>query len=348
MNKAIIDEIEAQITKERKAVDYDIKEFTVELILNKYEQGREDDENEIYIPSYQRAYVWDVKRASKFIESVLLGLPIPYLFVAETDEGRFEVIDGSQRIRTLANFKNNKLVLKGLEKLDLLNDLSYQDLSISRQRKFNNTTLRTITLTDKSDEDIRFLMFERINTGSVNLEQMQKRKGLYAGNFTNFLYKQQEHLVYKKLTHFTELEQARDEPVELLLRFFAYSEQYNSFSGTVNEFLTNFLIEKNEQGFDSTLYQHNLDKMLNFIQCYMPQAFTIASGNKKTPRIRFEAISVGVQLALQQQPNLVPEPHVLQWLNSEEFATLVSGGSQNSRKKLIRRVEYVRDKLLGG
>src|SRR5689334_21561806 len=98
---------EEQIRQEQRVVDYDTKEYTVELLVSKYSLGREGDENELFIPEYQREFVWDTKRQSKFIESVLLGLPIPYIFTAglyreiAEDEGRIEIVDGSQRIRTL-------------------------------------------------------------------------------------------------------------------------------------------------------------------------------------------------------------------------------------------------------
>lgn len=344
MNIEAIKKAEQQIIEERKTVDYDIKEFTIELILNKYENNQEEDQNEIYIPSYQRQYVWDQKRASKFIESILLGLPIPYLFVAETEEGRLEVIDGSQRIRTLSLFKNNQLKLIDLKKLTLLENFIFDDLPTARQRKFNNSTLRMITLTENSDEDARFLMFERINTGSVNLEQMQKRKGLHGGEFTKYLYEKAKDPCYKNLTHFSELEEKRDEPVELLLRFFAYTEKYNIFSGVVNEFLTEFLKEKNKNGFDRQTYDKKLYTMLNFVADYMPYAFKVGSGSKKTPRIRFEAISVGTHLALAKCPTL--KPSSFDWLDSEQFKSHTSGWAKNSRKKLIERVEYVRDQLL--
>jgi hypothetical protein len=176
------DEAEAEIRDKQKPIDYDTKEYPVEILVQKYTDGLADDTNELFIPDYQRGMVWDEARQSKFIESVLLGLPIPYVFVAdipgEKNEARLEVIDGTQRIIALARFLNNELKLEDLEKLKKLNDFRFSDLPLPRQRRFKRTTLRIIELTDKADEDTRRDMFERINMGSVVLNEMEKRRGI--------------------------------------------------------------------------------------------------------------------------------------------------------------------------
>ena len=95
-------DLESQINEQRKTVDFDTREFTIEILVDKYEKNINKDQNELYVPDYQREFVWDDERQSKFIESLLLGLPIPLIFVAEGSDGRLEIVDGSQRIRTLA------------------------------------------------------------------------------------------------------------------------------------------------------------------------------------------------------------------------------------------------------
>lgn len=90
---------EAEIREKQKCVDYDTKEYPVEVLVQKYMKGIENDTNELFIPDYQREMAWDEERQSKFIESVLLGLPIPYIFVADINdeesqknEARLEII----------------------------------------------------------------------------------------------------------------------------------------------------------------------------------------------------------------------------------------------------------------
>lgn len=99
---------EAEIKEKQKPVDYNTKEYPIDILIKMYSEGLDDDTNELFIPDYQREMRWSEDMQSKLIESVLLGLPIPYIFVADvTDESRLEIIDGTQRIRTLARFLNN-------------------------------------------------------------------------------------------------------------------------------------------------------------------------------------------------------------------------------------------------
>ena len=176
---------------------------------------------------------------------MLLGLPIPYIFVAdisdEENEARLEIIDGTQRIRTLARFLNNELKLEGLEKLKKLNDFRFSDLPLPRQRRFKRTTLRMIQLTEKATEDIRRDMFERINTGSVILNDMEKRRGIQRGPFLDFIDKLSTLPEFRSLCPFSETLVKRREPQEFVLRFFAYLNNYQSFNRQVNEFLNNYL-----------------------------------------------------------------------------------------------------------
>jgi uncharacterized protein with ParB-like and HNH nuclease domain len=103
---------EEQIQKERQVVDYDTREPIVEILVSRfrrpeYDEDLEDEEKDIYIPTYQRQFIWSEERQSKFIESVLLGLPMPFMFMADMKDGTWEVVDGSQRIQTLNSFLNN-------------------------------------------------------------------------------------------------------------------------------------------------------------------------------------------------------------------------------------------------
>lgn len=104
---------EQEIRDNRKRVDYKTLEYPIEVIVQKYLDGIDEDKNEIFIPDYQRAMAWDEDTQSKFIESIMLDLPIPYIFVADVSESedltRLEIIDGTQRIRTLSRFINNEL-----------------------------------------------------------------------------------------------------------------------------------------------------------------------------------------------------------------------------------------------
>ena len=139
--------IEDQIESEQKTISYDMKEFTIELYVKKYLERIDEDDNELYVPDYQREFIWDEKHQSRFIESLYLGLPVPFMFSAEIKEsGRLEIVDGSQRIRTLAAFMNDELTLSHLEKLSEMNGCKYSELPVDLQRSFTNISIRMVVL----------------------------------------------------------------------------------------------------------------------------------------------------------------------------------------------------------
>ena len=344
-------EAEKQIEEHRKVVDYNIIEYPIEVIVGKY-LGESKDETgkpvkaEFYIPDYQREHTWDEKRKSKFIESVLIGLPIPFLFLAEAEdeEGRLEIVDGSQRIRTLAEFVSGKLVLNDLEKLPSLNGFTFEQLPLARQRKFNRTTIRIIALSDEADEETRRDLFERINTGSDPLKDMEQRRGIMRGPFITFIEKCAAHPLLHKLAPLSPPYVKRREREEFALRFFAYVERYVDFDKSVKDFLDQYVKDKNV-GFDENVMWSEYDRMLSFVDRYFPYGFK-RPNYKTAKRVRFEAIAVGVALALRKDLSLTPPPTDV-WADSEEFHELTASDSSNSKPKVRKRIEYVRDHLLG-
>ena len=343
------DEAEAEIREKQKPVDYNTKEYPLEILVQKYTDGLADDTNELFIPDYQRELVWDDVTQSKFIESVLLGLPIPYMFVAdipgERNEARLEIIDGVQRIRTLVRFLNNELKLENLEKLKKLNDFRFADLPLPRQRRFKRTTLRIIELTDKADEDTRREVFERINRGAVALNDMEMRRGVQRGPFLEFIDRLSKNPKFRSLCPFSEALIDRHEPQEFVLRFFAYLNNYKNFKRQINEFLNEYLERNNDGSFNNEVMQAEFESMLNFIEKYFPNGFRKRGKSGTSPRIRFEAIAVGAALALREKSDL--EPISMVWLDSPEFKEHITSDASNSTSKVKNRIEYVRDQLLG-
>ena len=339
---------EAEIREKQKVVDYDTKEYPVEVLVQKYRDGLDEDINELYIPDYQRELIWDDIRQSKFIESIFLGLPIPYIFVAdlrpeEDDLARLEIVDGTQRIRTLDRFLCNELKLCELKKLVSLNHFKFNDLPLARQRRFNRATIRMIVLTEKADEETRRDLFERVNN-SVELNDMEKRRGIFSGLFLELIEELAKYPKFIQLCPLSEASKLKREPEEFVLRFFAYLDNYQNFERRVNLFLNEYLERKNNNELDKDAFRNKFYAMLDFVHKFFPNGFSKKKGHVRTPRIRFEAISVGVALALEQNRNLVPK--TLDWLESKEFKEYTTSDASNSKPKVIQRIEYVRDQLL--
>lgn len=346
---------EEEIRDKRKRVDYNTLEYPIEVIVQKYLVGRDEDENEFFIPDYQREMAWDEDRQSKFIESVVLGLPIPYIFVADISESedlaRLEIIDGTQRIRTLTRFINNKLKLNNLKKLETLNGFTFEDLPAQRQRRFNRTTIRMIQLTEEADEEVRRDLFERINSGSVELNEMEKRRGSKPGKFLDLIEELSRNKKFRDLCSFTEPEIDKRDPQEFVLRFFAFLNNYKNYSGRkVHEFLDDYLEQENKSNsVNIETMKNEFYLMLKFVENYFPNALHIYRKIKHryepTTRIKFESISVGIALALRENPNLVPKSNA--FLDSQTFRDCTQSDASSSQNKVTKRIHYVRDQLLG-
>lgn len=332
---------EEQILAEKIPVDYDTKEFVVEHIISEF------NKNEYIIPPYQREFVWDEKKQSKFIESVLLDLPIPYLFFADDkDEGKLEIVDGSQRIRTLVAFKSDRLMLIKLQKLDKLNGFKFSYLPESRQRRFLRKTLRSIELTEKATFEVKKDIFQRINTDPYDLTDMEIRKGMYQeGDFYKLIKMCSKNAKFIELCPISTKRKKRGEQQELVLRYFAYSDKYQDFNHRVDSFLDKYMKDKHPNNFDEVIMNQQFDAMIKFVDEYFPYGFKKAKSHNSTPRVRFEAISVGVTLALRKDPNLRPT-NVDKWLSSDEFKKHTTSDASNNKTKVIGRIEFVRDQLL--
>lgn len=343
--------VDKQIEELQKITDYEIKEWPIGVLVEKFTNGRDSDESEIFIPDYQRDMVWTPKQQSRFIESILIKLPVPFIFAADVGkgdrEGALEIIDGSQRIRTLDNFLSNKLELVGLKKLTEAIGMRFSDLSKPRQMRFKRTTVRVIELTEKADEDARREMFDRLNSGGTRLTTMEVRRGVVDGPFMTFITECAANEQFKALVPLNERNAKRKEYEEFVLRYFAYLNNYLGFQKSVDDFLTDYLRSKNGNFLEADK-QAMLDefvRMLNLVSQYFPNGFK-RTGYTTVPRIRFEAIAVGISLALRDKPDLVPGD-IDQWLDSKEFIKHTRSDASNSRPKLMNRIHYVRDNLLG-
>lgn len=353
---------EAQIVQNIKDVRYIVREYPAEVVVRKYLTGKDSDQNEIYVPDYQRDLIWPQKNQSRFIESVLIGIPIPFLFVADISEkedpdnsGRLEIVDGVQRIRTLVEFMSGQLVLSDLERLKSLNGFTFFDLHPSRQRRFKRSTLRLIELTETVTEDVRRDMFDRINSGSVGLEAVEVRRGVEGGPFVDLTTELAKDPLLHQLAPISESQRKRFEYEELITRFFAFSDRYEQF-GTgsegkvVKDFLLSYVRDMNAQinatGSVAAEMTAEWKNMLAFVAKNFPNGFIKTGRGRRVPRVRFEAISVGTNLAL-RDGGVISTDKISHWMESDEFKKWTTSDSSNNRTNLRGRIDFVKNKLLG-
>ena len=196
-----------------------------------------DDGDIIPNPDYQRDYVYNDKQASKLVESVLLGIPIPTIYLCLEDDETYSVIDGQQRITSLVRYLKNDFALSGLQELDDLNGKCYKDLPKEIQKKLKSSSLSTISLL-KQSSDLKYEIFARLNQGAVKLNPQELRNCIYRGSFNNMLgdiASTNPHL--KTLFHD---ENNRKSYQERILRFFAlrnYLDYQSSMLKTMNAYM---------------------------------------------------------------------------------------------------------------
>lgn len=331
---------EAQIKEKRKNIDYDTRDYSIDYLMEKFRT------DEFYIPDeYQRQYIWDEVKKVRLIESILLGLPIPFMFFSDSEDGRCEIIDGAQRTQALEEFTSNELTLSELKKLTELNGFKYKDIPDYFQKKFIKTNLRVIILTDETTIDTRQEIFNRINTGGEKANKIEIRRGSYTGDFMDFIKECTQNETFKKICPVSEISKKRYEDLELVLRFFAFLNNYKGFTHRVDQFLDEY-VEDNKDTFDKEQFKTEFEGVINFIDLHFPNGCKKTLKAKSTPRVRFEAITVGVGLALRENPNL--NPLSMDWLDSDEFRVHTTTHASNSPSRVAGRVEFVRDSLLMG
>lgn len=154
---------------DRKKIDYSGKDSDIDGLYRQYQKGRL-----LIQPDYQRKYVWDGKKASLLIESILMNIPIPIVYLAQTKEDKINVIDGQQRLTSVFCYIDGKFPdgkefkLTGLNVLTDLKGKKFKDLDDSVQNQILDYPIRTITFTKDSDPDLQYEIFSRLNTGSVS------------------------------------------------------------------------------------------------------------------------------------------------------------------------------------
>lgn len=223
---------------------------------------------DIYIPPFQRKSVWKPLQKSRFIESLLLGLPVPGIFLSREDTEKLIVIDGQQRLRTLREFygdsENN---IQGFELKDLesrFNGKSYKTLNSEDRRQLDNAIIHTTIIRQDEPDDGNssiYLIFQRLNTGGTILHPQEIRGALYHGKFNELLETLNKNSTWRKL-YGAPSPRKKDE--ELILRFFAFYFWSHKYEKPMVEFLNGYMNSNKDLAAQSkkqltTLFNNTVD-----------------------------------------------------------------------------------------
>lgn len=272
------DDLELELEEDEEPyVEFDISvspsDPSLELLAQQVERG------DIIIPFYQRKYVWKIEQASRLIESFLMGLPVPQVFLYVNDEDQLEVIDGQQRIRSVAYFfeglfgeednkgKRTTFKLKGLSERSEYNGKTFKELSSKDQRRLRNATLRAINIKQLKPSlrnDSVFHIFERLNTGGTQLKPQEIRNAVYRGKIVDEIRKLNENREWQRILGLKRLDKNQKD-VELVLRLFSLFENWEGYEKPMLEYLNRSMNEHRE--FDSA-------RAIRFIQRF-PEAVSV-------------------------------------------------------------------------
>ena len=339
--------ITEQLEAQRHKVDFDTYDITVQQLVSMVEDSTID-----VAPTYQREFRWDTTRRSMLIESILLGVPVPSLFMASNKNGTWELVDGVQRLSTIVQFAGGEaaqerlgltepLVIKHVEKLTALNGCSFEQLPQSVRFQFNTRPIKVITLSDKSDTEVRFDLFERLNTGGVSLTNQEIRSCIYRGRFNQFLETlARECTAFRTVLKVNAHDGTREECV---LRFFAFFYRYRDFGHSVVDFLNNYMKDASRD-FSYTENEALFHLVFAELAAALPDGIVRRVGQKRTPINLYEGVSVGAALALQQQPQ-INTANVQQWIDSPELRRYTTAATNNPRM-VAGRIEYCRQRFL--
>lgn len=248
-------------------------------------------------PDFQRQFVWDQIKSSRLIESVLLEIPLPVIYLSEEQNGKESVIDGQQRLTAFFSFIDGKFPngkefrMTGNTVFPALNRKSFKEIGKELQKKIKNCAVRTITFRRENSADLRFEVFERLNRGAVSLNEQELRNCVFRGPYNELLKELAQDIEFRSLLS---LEQAdpRMKDVELVLRFAAFhNSTYLKYKPPMKRFLNNDMAENinisNQKA--QTLRSEFKKSVLIIKSLFAEHAFKrFYKGDDKSPNGRWE------------------------------------------------------------
>lgn len=219
---------------ERKVITQPV-DLSISSVLEQW------DLQQLTLPPIQREYVWDNGKASRLAESLILNIPVPVLYFAETKEAKYEIIDGHQRVRSVVRFLKNEFSLSGLAVLREYKGMRFHQLPEREQRFLRMRTLRAIIISVDSHPNMKFEIFERLNTGAISLNAQELRNSIYRGSLNELLHQLVKDPVLRRLLG-TKTPRRRMVDEELLLRFFALRSSLGTYRTPLKRFLNGFML----------------------------------------------------------------------------------------------------------
>jgi hypothetical protein len=262
----------------------------------------------MFIPEFQRRYVWTKVQASRLIESLIIQCPIPVIYLSQERDERLSVIDGNQRLQSIRKFINNEYELSGLTAYPELDGLRFDELDTRFQRHILNRTLRCIVIMKDTHPQVKFDVFERLNTGAVELSAQELRHGLYHGQFVKWVGITAKDPRWRGLVHAGANKRMKAE--EYLVRFLAFHHELEHYEKPLAAFLNQFTDRNRDATEDAldaftALFQRTIDVADVLFGDLAFAIFDSRSGNKVLSP--FNAALFDAQMVALSRSSITPD-----------------------------------------
>lgn len=337
--------LDQAIAEGRNSLSADRLDMSFGELLNMYQNG------ELIIdPEFQRLFRWDLEKRTKFIESVILGIPIPSIFVAEDTNGRWEIVDGLQRISTVLSFfgllksnldKNNWRLEEG-DIVPELKGLRSDDLPLKIQLNIKRSVCRIEVIKWDSQYDMRYELFRRLNTGGAPLTDQEIRNCIFRGispDFTNLIKKLAASDDFCTLISPTSKKEEESYLDELVLRFFSLHENHQNISKKLSDHMTDYMRDATKEpriyeGKDAVFL-----RTLNTIKPLGKDVFRAKNGQFSTSL--YDGIFNGIASNIDFYESLGDDgvySRIERLKNDDEFQA-ASGVASNYKERTKKRIE---------
>jgi hypothetical protein len=320
-------------------------------------------------PEYQRRKRWDNGRKSRLIESFIMNVPLPPIFLYECDYSKYEVMDGLQRLTSILDFYNGSFSLEKLEHWKELEGKKYNDLPSEIQKGIDRRYISSIVLleeTAKTPEEakaMKQIVFERLNSGGEKLTPQETRNALYNGKFNTLCLKLSENDKFRKMWKIPLKAEGEEElkseiyrkmeDVELVLRFFAY-RFLNKFSGTIENLLDSYLKQANSFPDDTIgeleqLFEDCIDLVFSIFgeEAFMSPVYErMVNKPQKTiydPLMQAIALNISHKEILLEHAKDIKENKYT--IKKRDDGTKIFDGRNSSRRFVNERIEYFNNLL---
>lgn len=326
-------------------------------------------------PEYQRLFRWDAGKESRFIESLLLEMPVPPIFVIEDELGRYELIDGLQRMSTYLHFrgeldaghlniaKGQDLVLEDCDIVKELDGLTFKTLPAALEIKLKRHFIRVEVIRKESDPRLRYHMFKRLNTGGENLTEQEVRNctiRMLDAKFIEFIGAMSQRPAFQKcIEPLTDDARNKLYDQELVLRFFAFRNSRERYKHEVGEFMTEYMeaVAAGERAFHYKTEEAAFDKTFRVLELTLGEnAFARVHPTAQTfvqqfSSYHFEAFTLGLQPHLAALDPASPEQMtalgaaLMSIKKDAQFQQIAKSGGKNFAGPLTERIEFVAQRI---